>query len=92
MKQAEFFLTLDKLPLRHPGVVHAVQAPSHAPEWLRWLEEIGFIAGEEVMLIARGIPGGDPLVVRIGTSTFALRCAEAACIRVLHVAMDAEAA
>ena len=34
------------------------------------------------MLITRGLPGGDPLVVRIGQSTFALRRAEAACVRV----------
>ena len=26
--------------------------------------------------------GGDPLVVRVGTSTFALRTAEAACVEV----------
>jgi ferrous iron transport protein A len=34
------------------------------------------------MLMARALPGGDPLVVRIGQSTFALRRAEAACVRV----------
>ena len=32
--------------------------------------------------MARGLPGGDPLVVRIGQSTFALRRAEAACVQV----------
>jgi len=34
-----------------------------------------------VMVTARGVSGGDPLVVRVGNSTFALRRAEAACIR-----------
>ena len=62
--------------------MHDVQAPQAAPEWARWLEEIGFIVGEHVMLMARALPGGDPLVVRIGQSTFALRRAEAACVRV----------
>jgi len=38
------------------------------------------------MLMARGRPGGDPLVARIGQSTFALRRAEAACVRVAAVA------
>ena len=38
--------------------------------------------GERVMLMARGAFGGDPLVVRVGLSTFALRRAEAACIHV----------
>jgi len=83
MKQTASLMTLEHMPLRQPCLVQAVQAPAHAPEWLRWLEEIGFMAGEQVMLMARGVPGGDPLVVRIGTSTFALRRAEAACVHVL---------
>ncbi|WP_310447237.1 FeoA family protein [Thiobacillus sp.] len=61
--------------------IKAVHAPEQAPEWGDWLRELGFIAGEKVMLMARA-PGGDPLVVRVGSSTFALRRAEAACIEV----------
>jgi ferrous iron transport protein A len=75
-------LTLAQVPLRQRHVVVAVQAPAGAPEWARWLEEIGFIPGEPVMLVARGAFGGDPLVVRVGQSTFALRRAEAACVQV----------
>jgi len=74
--------TLDHATIGHALTVHDVQAPQAAPEWARWLEEIGFIVGEQVMLMARGLPGGDPLVVRIGQSTFALRRAEAACVQV----------
>jgi len=74
--------TLDHAEIGQALVVEHVRAPHAAPEWARWLEEIGFIAGEHVMLMARGLPGGDPLVVRIGQSTFALRRAEAACVRV----------
>lgn len=74
--------TLDQASLGHDLIVDHVQPPAAAPEWLRWLEEIGFTPGEHVTLMARGIPGGDPLVVRIGQSTFALRRAEAACVRV----------
>jgi ferrous iron transport protein A len=73
--------TLDALGTGVPAVVHAVAAPPSAPEWALWLDEIGFFPGERVMVTARGIPGGDPLVVRVGNSTFALRRAEAACIR-----------
>ena len=62
-------------------VVSHVVAPSGAPQWAQQLEDIGFIAGERVALMARGVPGGDPLVVRVGLSTFALRLAEAACVR-----------
>jgi ferrous iron transport protein A len=74
--------TLDHASIGDVLTVQYVDAPHAAPEWARWLEEIGFIVGERVMLMARGLPGGDPLVVRIGQSTFALRRAEAACVRV----------
>ena len=67
-----------------------VEAPAQAPEWERWLEEIGFIVGEQVRLMAKAVPGGDPMVVRVGQSTFALRRAEAACIS--GVPVDAFAA
>jgi len=72
--------TLDALATGVAAVVQAVAAPAQAPEWAQWLDEIGFIPGERVMVTARGVPGGDPLVVRVGNSTFALRRAEAACI------------
>jgi ferrous iron transport protein A len=74
--------TLDRAAIGDALTVQQVHAPQSAPEWARWLEEIGFLVGESVMLMARGLPGGDPLVVRIGQSTFALRRAEAACVRV----------
>ncbi len=63
-------------------VVQSVSAPQYAPEWREWLEEIGFLPGESVCVMARGLPGADPLVVRIGQSTFALRRAEALCVAV----------
>lgn len=74
--------TLDTAGIGEPLLVRAVNAPAGAPEWARWLAEIGFIDGERVMLMARGAICGDPLVVRIGLSTFALRRAEAACVQV----------
>ncbi|MEO8411345.1 MAG: FeoA family protein [Propionivibrio sp.] len=78
----EHFPTLDRAVIGQALIVQDVSAPQAAPEWVRWLEEIGFIHGEQVMLMARAMPGGDPLVIRVGQSTFALRRAEAACIRV----------
>jgi len=74
--------SLDCVPLGQTFVVQRVVADPRAPERARQLEEIGFYPGERVMVMTRGIPGGDPLVVRIGQSTFALRGAEAACIQV----------
>ena len=78
--------TLDHAAIGQVLTVCRVQAPVAAPEWERWLEEIGFVVGEQVTLMARALPGGDPLVVRVGQSTFALRRAEAACVEVAAVA------
>ena len=83
---------LDLAGLGHELTVAQVEPPVAAPEWARWLEEIGFIVGERVMLMARGLPGGDPLVVRVGQSTFALRRAEAACVRVTSARLEEGAA
>jgi ferrous iron transport protein A len=80
--EAAMALTLDAAPIGQAALVRAVAVPADAPEWATWLEEIGFIPGERVMVMARGLPGGDPLVVRVGNSTFALRRAEAACIQI----------
>jgi ferrous iron transport protein A len=74
--------TLDDQPIGRGAVIVRVAAPAQAPEWAQRLAEIGFIAGERVRVTARGRPGGDPLAVRVGSSTFALRRAEAACIEV----------
>ena len=41
------------------------------------LMEIGFLPGETVRIVATGFPGPDPLAVRIGQATFALRRHEA---------------
>ena len=55
------------------------------------LADIGFTAGETVTVLARAWPGGDPLVVRVGASRFALRRAEAACVQVrVHVHVQAQ--
>ena len=60
-----------------------VLAPPDQPDWAERLAEIGFIPGESVAVLASAKTGDDPLVVRVGTSTFALRRAEAACVQVL---------
>lgn len=72
--------SLDQLAVQQAGTVIRVEPPRLAPEWADWLQEIGFIPGEPVRLLVRAMPGGDPLVVRVGDSTFALRRAEAACV------------
>ncbi len=39
----------------------------------RRLMELGFVSGEQIEVVTQARPGGDPFVVRIGTTTFALR-------------------
>jgi ferrous iron transport protein A len=62
--------------------VHEVVYPTPVMNCPQRLEELGFLPGERVMVLRRGVPGGDPLAVRIGHSTFALRRSEAACVQV----------
>lgn len=57
-------------------------------EVLLRLLEIGFLPGERVRVMARGFPGNDPLAVRVGHTTFALRSHEAALIRVSPLAVE----
>ena len=66
-----------------------MSAPAGAPEWADQLQDIGFLSGERVAIMARGLPGGDPLVVRVGLSTYALRLVEAACVQVLPLTAEA---
>ena len=53
---------------------------SDTPEQLmlrQRLEELGFLPGETLRVVARSFPANDPIAVRIGNSTFALRRHEA---------------
>ena len=64
-------------------VVSVAPADGAAPKELgRRLAELGFLPGEAVRVVARGLLAREPIAVRIGTGTFALRLFEAACIRV----------
>jgi ferrous iron transport protein A len=47
--------------------------------------DLGFVAGARCEVIARMWPAGDPLVARVGGSTFALRRAEATAVRVVRL-------
>jgi ferrous iron transport protein A len=64
-------------------VVSVSSADAAAPVELgRRLAELGFLPGEAVRIVARGLMARAPIAVRVGTGTFALRLFEAACIRV----------
>ncbi|MDP9082737.1 MAG: ferrous iron transport protein A [Pseudomonadota bacterium] len=64
-------------------VVSIDPADASAPaEMGRRLAELGFLPGEAVRIVAKGLMARAPIAVRVGTGTFALRLYEAACIRV----------
>lgn len=51
----------------------------------RRLLELGFVEGETIRIVAESFPYRDPIAVRLGNTTFALRRHEAALIRVVPV-------
>ncbi|KKD57347.1 iron transporter [Stenotrophomonas maltophilia] len=70
-------MTLSELPLHTSAVVESVQ-DLHANDAIaRRLRELGFVKGEEVRLVAKGPVGGEPLLVQVGFTRFALRISEA---------------
>jgi len=78
-------LSLDQFPLHQWATVLDVADPSGVQdhELVLRLAEIGFVPGEPVRIVAAGLPGREPLAVRLGHTTFALRRHEAAMIRVI---------
>ena len=83
MTTAPTLITLDTLKAGQSGtVIHL--APSVGADGVdvpRRLMELGFVPGERIRILKRGLPGG-PLAVKVGHSTFALRRFEAALVSV----------
>ena len=46
------------------------------------LEDIGFLPGEQVEVLRKGLLGQGPILIRVGSSTFALRESEARLVEV----------
>lgn len=57
-------------------------SPDVPADLIRRLADLGFLPGEHVHVLARGPLGGEPVAVRVGSATFALRRLEADCIRI----------
>lgn len=83
MTLASTLTTLDSLQAGQSGtVIHL--APSAAGDGIdvpRRLMELGFVPGERIRMLKRGLPGG-PVAVKVGQSTFALRRFEAALVSI----------
>ena len=74
-------MTLTELTRRTPAIVDGVEERTPNDPIARRLRELGFVAGEEVVVVASGPFGGEPLLVQVGFTRFALRRAEAARVR-----------
>lgn len=85
MTLAPTVTTLDNLLAGQSAtVIHLAPATGTEPgvDVPRRLMELGFVPGERIRMLKRGVPGGDPMAVRVGQSTFALRRFEAALISI----------
>lgn len=71
-------MRLSELPLRTTASVVAVEDRAPNDAIARRLRELGFVAGEEVQVMAAGPVGAEPLLVQVGFTRFALRRSEAA--------------
>lgn len=80
---------LNELPRDRVAVIERIQMPNHPHGHGRALVlrllELGFVPGERVRIIATGPGGKEPIAVRVGGTTFALRLHEAEHIRVRPV-------
>ncbi len=75
-------MNLEQVNLGSLYRVSEVNAPKGAPQIKGQLEDIGFLPGEQVVLLRKGLLKNGPYLVRVGASTFALRHTEACMIEV----------
>ena len=78
MTLAPTLITLDALAAGQSAtVIHLAPAERREGEAgvdvSRRLMELGFVPGERIRMLKRGLPGGDPLAVKVGQPTFAFR-------------------
>ncbi|MQA41284.1 MULTISPECIES: FeoA family protein [Telluria group] len=83
MTHAVPLITLDTLQVGQSATVAHVRPGDSADDGatlVRRLMELGFVPGEKIRMLKRGMPGGEPLAIKVGNSTFALRRFEAALV------------
>ena len=83
-------LSLADLPKGGTATIVAVREEARlaSPQHIQRLMELGFLPGERIRIVAKGFPSGDPIAVRIGSATFALRRFEAELVDVSPVRRD----
>lgn len=73
---------LDDLKPGESATVLAVEDSTPRDAIASRMRELGFVPGEPIALVTRGAFGGEPLLIAIGGTRFALRQSEAARVRV----------
>ena len=71
-------MLLSDLPAGQAATIERVDDRNTSDSIAARLRDLGFVPGEPVRVVARGLIGADPLVVQIGFTRFALRRGEAA--------------
>jgi ferrous iron transport protein A len=72
-------MTLNEAPL---DIELRIASLCGEPSIRKRLAEFGFFPGETVRGLRRALGNDGPLAVRVGSSTYALRAAEALCVEV----------
>lgn len=70
-------MRLSQLVKNKSAIVSSVQKHTEPDPIAQRLGELGFVTGETVRLISKAPFGGDPILVQVGFTRFALRLCEA---------------
>ena len=81
---AQVDVRLSELEKGAAAVVRAVEDMHAGDPIARRLRELGFVDGEPVRVVALAPLGGDPVLVQVGYTRFALRRSEAARVRLVN--------
>ena len=80
-------MRLSDLKAKQIAIIRTVSRPADGESALHdvvvsRLETLGFVPGTKVQVITKGIFGGDPILIQVGFTRFALRKSEAAKIEI----------
>lgn len=77
MTRSPTLMSLRDLPRLACARIAAIVPHAQSDAVAQRLEELGFVPGETVRVVARGPLGREPIAVQVGFTRFALRRAEA---------------
>lgn len=78
-------MRLSELKTKQSAVISSITRESEQDIVANRLEVLGFVEGTPVKVITKGIFGGEPILVQIGFTRFALRKSEAEKIQLVGV-------